>query len=258
MTDFGRRTGQGDMLKATYDPIIAAMQALAATHATQHRSAGTDTIKLDDLAAPDDNTDLNFNTTKHGLAPKGTNVGNFLKDDGSWASAVDANAIHANVPGEIFSIPESPAPYQGDVLLLETFVGDHPKKRVMLNDIQFRNFVARGDPSSFDFVKTQLSTDGSWHALDLSSIVPAWASMVLLSVTVEDNLVGSFIRFRTLGYSNVATSTRLFTQVANQLISAQLLVFCHKASRIIAYRTTNTDFNSLNITVVGWYLDYTI
>ncbi|MCH8991695.1 MAG: hypothetical protein IIA44_08110, partial [Acidobacteria bacterium] len=42
--------------------------------------------KLDDFTAPDDNTDLNFSTTKHGLVPKGPNTGTFLKDDGTWAA----------------------------------------------------------------------------------------------------------------------------------------------------------------------------
>jgi hypothetical protein len=49
-----------------------------------HASAGA--LKLDDLAAPDDNTDLNYSTTKHGLVPKGANAGNFLKYDGTWAA----------------------------------------------------------------------------------------------------------------------------------------------------------------------------
>lgn len=34
-----------------------------------------------------DITTNNFSTTKHGFVPKGTNVGNFLKDDGTWAAA---------------------------------------------------------------------------------------------------------------------------------------------------------------------------
>ncbi|MCH8281219.1 MAG: hypothetical protein IIC96_11125, partial [Chloroflexi bacterium] len=59
----------------------------AQAHQADHNSAGADALKLDDLAAPDDNTDLDFSTTKHGLTPKGTNTGNFLKDDGSWAAA---------------------------------------------------------------------------------------------------------------------------------------------------------------------------
>jgi len=43
-------------------------------------------IKLDDFGDPDDNTDLDFDTTRHGLTPKGTNIGNYLKDDGTWSS----------------------------------------------------------------------------------------------------------------------------------------------------------------------------
>ncbi len=33
-----------------------------------------------------DITTNNFTTAKHGFTPKGTNVGNFLKDDGTWAA----------------------------------------------------------------------------------------------------------------------------------------------------------------------------
>lgn len=49
MTDMGRRSGVGDMLKSVYDPIIAAMQALEAAHKTQHQSAGTDEIDVTGL-----------------------------------------------------------------------------------------------------------------------------------------------------------------------------------------------------------------
>jgi len=43
-------------------------------HASSHASAGGDPIKLDDLAAPDDNTDLNVSTSAHGLVPKAPNL----------------------------------------------------------------------------------------------------------------------------------------------------------------------------------------
>jgi len=42
------------------------------THASTHQSGGSDAIKLDDLTAPDDNTDLNASTSKHGLIIKAT------------------------------------------------------------------------------------------------------------------------------------------------------------------------------------------
>lgn len=53
-------------------------------HAARHASGGADAIKLDDLAAPDDNTDLNASTTKHGLMQKYPNTAQALKGDGTW------------------------------------------------------------------------------------------------------------------------------------------------------------------------------
>ena len=57
------------------------------THATTHQADGADAIKLDDLATPDDNTDLNATTTRHGLLPKlGGGTTNFLRADGTWSA----------------------------------------------------------------------------------------------------------------------------------------------------------------------------
>lgn len=43
-------------------------------------------IKLDDFAAPDDNTDLNATTARHGLMPKLSNsILQFMRGDGNWA-----------------------------------------------------------------------------------------------------------------------------------------------------------------------------
>lgn len=80
---------------AVFDGIVAANEVVggggdgtlddacvASSNVTQHQGD----IKLDNLGAPDDNTDLDFSTSLHGLVPKGTNVGHFLKDDGTWAA----------------------------------------------------------------------------------------------------------------------------------------------------------------------------
>lgn len=42
-----------------------------------------------------DITTNNFTTSKHGFVPKGTNVGNFLKDDGTWAAAAGGGTVTA-------------------------------------------------------------------------------------------------------------------------------------------------------------------
>ena len=72
---------------ATVSAATANTDYAAATHASRHASGGADAIKLDDLAAPDDNTDLNATTSAHGLLPKlGGGTTNFLRADGSWSA----------------------------------------------------------------------------------------------------------------------------------------------------------------------------
>ena len=65
---------------------VANTDYAAATHASRHLSGGADSIKLDDLATPDDNTDLNATTTYHGLLPKlDNNATSFLNGQGGWS-----------------------------------------------------------------------------------------------------------------------------------------------------------------------------
>lgn len=55
-------------------------------HKSSHESGGADAIKLDDLAEPEDNADLNVSTAKHGLCPKAPNdTTKFLRGDADWA-----------------------------------------------------------------------------------------------------------------------------------------------------------------------------
>lgn len=81
-----------DTLYSTFSGAYSALSGIPSTfapaaHATSHKSGGSDAIKLDDLAAPDDNTDLDATTTKHGLLPKlGGGTTNFLRADGTWAA----------------------------------------------------------------------------------------------------------------------------------------------------------------------------
>lgn len=52
------------------DSTAFALSGVPGAHATQHKSGGTDPIKLDELAAPTDVVTLNVSSTAHGLAPK--------------------------------------------------------------------------------------------------------------------------------------------------------------------------------------------
>ena len=82
-------------LKATgktyFDTLYAAL-----AHHTQHEAGGSDAIKLDDLAAPDDTTDLDVSTARHGLVPKAPgDTAKFLRGDGTWNTAASGSAAVA-------------------------------------------------------------------------------------------------------------------------------------------------------------------
>jgi len=60
-------------------------------HADTHKSGGSDAIKLDDLDAPDDNTDLDATASAHGLLPKlSGNADEALTGSGVWQSVLRA------------------------------------------------------------------------------------------------------------------------------------------------------------------------
>lgn len=68
-------------------------------HATSHQSGGSDAVKLDDLAAPDDNTDLNASASAHGLLRKLSNVSTeFLNGQGNWATPAGGSPVFGSAP----------------------------------------------------------------------------------------------------------------------------------------------------------------
>lgn len=75
-----------DAAGAAASAQAAAIAASApATHAAQHKSAGADSIRLDELAAPTDVTTLNATASLHGLLPKLSGVStDVFKGDGTW------------------------------------------------------------------------------------------------------------------------------------------------------------------------------
>jgi len=68
-------------INAIYDEVEALETFLGTT--------AVPALKLDNLAEPDDNTDLDVNTSRHGLCPKGDNdTTHFLNGTGDWSEPV--------------------------------------------------------------------------------------------------------------------------------------------------------------------------
>lgn len=89
-------------------------------HASRHLSGGADSIKLDDLAAPDNNTDLNASNSAHGLLLKGINdTTKFLRSDITWQTITGSgsNAIKLWCVEAFEASPESESDHFDDASL---------------------------------------------------------------------------------------------------------------------------------------------
>jgi hypothetical protein len=110
----------------------------------------------------------------------------------------------------------------------------------------------RGDPDSTDFEVGDLTADGTWHTLDLSSIVADGASAINIKVVVEDDLVGSAIKFRMNGNTNTYATSNLRTQRATSINDATLVVPVDE-NQVCEYWMTNVTFTQARIVVLGWW-----
>lgn len=113
------------------------------------------------------------------------------------------------------------------------------------------SYSDRGDPSSWDFSKTDFSTDGAYHTLDLSSIVPEGASLVHLLVHGLIAYNNSIIIFRKKGNINDVNREILYVRHGNCTYLHSLWVACD-AGRKIEYWMSDRTWVSLDVVVRGW------
>jgi hypothetical protein len=112
-------------------------------------------------------------------------------------------------------------------------------------------FVDRGDPAAWDFEVGDFTTDGAWHDLDLSGIIPAGVSMVQINITFSDDNPGSWILFRKKGNVNEFNMDVARSQVTDVINDACVMVQ-PDINGIIQYKTFSTAFTIINLVVRGW------
>ena len=117
----------------------------------------------------------------------------------------------------------------------------------------FSSYVDRGDPVVSDFTKADITSDGVWHALDLSGIVPAGAKVVELSITLNNGAVGTYLMLRKNG--NVGTGNILRQWIQTKDINIGMRGFTPlDADRNIEYWASDVVWTSIYITVTGWII----
>lgn len=113
-------------------------------------------------------------------------------------------------------------------------------------------FVDRGDPSVYDYAKTDLTLDGAWHDLDLSSIVPAGAKAVFIVGHVEGNGIDWTIMFRKKGNTNEVNHGGMETIRANVERHRSSIVALD-TNRVIQYKADNQAWATLDLGIRAWW-----
>ena len=113
-------------------------------------------------------------------------------------------------------------------------------------------YVDRGDPAALDFVIGDFTKDAAWHDLNLSAIIPATAAAVLINIDYDNNAANQHITLRKKGNSNNFNHFKVHTRVAAQNDHA-LAIVSPDANRVIEYSVANAGWNTLGMTVRGWW-----
>lgn len=113
-------------------------------------------------------------------------------------------------------------------------------------------YVDRGDPATVDKVKTDLTIDGAWHDLDLSTIVPAGAKAVMLRTRLQSANPGDAIRYRKNGNTNEVNTCGCEALRAN-VLRTRLGITSIDANRVLEYNADNIAWTTLDIVVRGWW-----
>ena len=113
-------------------------------------------------------------------------------------------------------------------------------------------FVDRGDPAARDFVTGDFTTDGNWHDLDLSGIIPAGAKGICFICYIKDDLAAVFIDFRKKGNVNEENKSTIRSEAAG-LWRYEDLTCAVSTDRKIEYKSTVTTFDFIRMTVKNWW-----
>ena len=111
--------------------------------------------------------------------------------------------------------------------------------------------VYRGTVPNPDYEAGDITIDGAYHELDLSSIIPAGSFAALITVRVHCNAVGDYIMLiHPDDSSNERSVFRTEVNVLDKYHSEFGIVFCN-TSRIIKYKVA-AGVTVLQIHISGW------
>jgi hypothetical protein len=115
------------------------------------------------------------------------------------------------------------------------------------------SFVDRGDPEFYDWEGDALISDGDWHELDCSSIVPEGTKAILFRVACRATTIAEYIIMRKKGNINYCNIGELHPYAANTWATAEMIIACD-TNKKVEYAFSVATWTGKQLTVAGWWL----
>lgn len=225
-----------------------------------------DALKLDEMATPDDNTSLDTSTTAHGLCPKlSGNSGQYLNGIGEFNVPLSGGDVEAPATNTADNVPQWDGA-DSKTLKDGLTVGTGANNLVQLDgsikmpavdgseltDLSGRMVFRDDDSSSADWTESTLTTDGDWHDLDCSSIVPAGATAILFKVIIMDNTANAAMNLKKKGNTYSTEGGQAYVPAYNRYAAGHYIIQCD-SDRKIEYDFSNLTWTRIRIQVMGWF-----
>ena len=116
-------------------------------------------------------------------------------------------------------------------------------------------YVHRVPPTAVDFTKNSFIWDAVCRELDLSSIVPANAKLVHISVEFKSTDDGNYIGFTSTDDSEMWVIKKTRTQVANIAVSSNFNVALSTPQTISYFaKLYSGEVSNLEVMILGWWI----
>jgi len=116
-------------------------------------------------------------------------------------------------------------------------------------------YIHRVPPTAADFNKNSFTWDGNDHELDISSIVPANAKLVHISVEIVTTASANYIGFTSVDDSEDWFMMKTRTQVANISIVSNFMVALSTPQTLKYYaKLYEGSVTGVEVMILGWWI----
>lgn len=122
-----------------------------------------------------------------------------------------------------------------------------------LSKVKVIEWYNRGDEDVEDWLVGDLVKDGNWHDLDLTSIIPIGASLVLIKIKASHTISTQVIAFRTKGVINDNAVQYRYTHETAAVFIYDDLMLQPDSNGIIQYKFGSAEtWIVLSLRIMGW------